>query len=369
MKTKTKHKVHHAIAVREPKIEKVQTDYLESNHVTRKMVDDYLLGSDTKLTDAQKTMYYSIAVQQQLNPFKREIHAVLYEIKEPHDVLDANGKPVIYNNKVKQEWTGTGKFKMTVITGYEAYIKRGERTGDLDYWNIDSHGAIEMNPDKYWDSDFEAVCTIKRKSRTQPFIWKLKFTSIAPRAAWDDNKILLNAYWKKDPEFMVKKCCIAQAFRLTFSDDLGGMPYIKEELEQVERQERQIEVEKTKVDLQKIEAPKKMVIDVTIPLTKEFGAGYEGKMLSDCPIIFLMDLSKKVENENDIIAIVDKKLNGKIATMEKDLNVKDDLMRHTIILNNLKKDEIKTIQDKIDYANVLSKEWLRLPENKRTGAK
>ena len=71
----------------------------------------------------------------------------------------------------------------------------------------------------------------------------------------------------------------------------------------------------------------------------------------------------------DIIAIVDKKLNGKIATMEKDLNVKDDLMRHTIIINNLKKDEIKTIQDKIDYANVLSKEWLRLPENKRTGAK
>jgi hypothetical protein len=35
------------------------------------------------------------------------------------------------------------------------------------------------------------------------------------------------------PEFMIKKVCIGQGFRLAFPNELGGLPYLQEELEEL----------------------------------------------------------------------------------------------------------------------------------------
>ena len=54
------------------KIKKVE------NPVTRKMCDDFLFTTGTKLNEPQKTLFYNLALQFNLNPFNREIYAVSY---------------------------------------------------------------------------------------------------------------------------------------------------------------------------------------------------------------------------------------------------------------------------------------------------
>lgn len=133
-----------------------------------------------KATDQELFMFLNIAQSYQLNPFKREIHFVKYE-----------NSPASY------------------IVGYESYLKRAERTGKLDGW-------------KAWLSEDgkKAYCKIWRKDQREAFEWEVD------RAEFDTGQ----ASWKKRPGFMLKKVCIGQAFRLAFPEDLGGMPYLAEEI-------------------------------------------------------------------------------------------------------------------------------------------
>ncbi len=132
--------------------------------------------------DKEIFFFLNIAAAYGLNPFKREIHLVKY--KDPN--LAAN-----------------------IIVGYEVYLKRAEDTHQLEWWHA------EMSEDGKI-----ATCTIKRKDWTQPFIW------IVERSEFDKGF----ATWKTMPKFMTKKVCIAQAFRLAFPKELGGMPYTAEEI-------------------------------------------------------------------------------------------------------------------------------------------
>ncbi len=118
-----------------------------------------------------------------LNPMKREIHFIKY-----------------------------GNGPAQTIVGYESYIKRAERTGKLDGWRV-------------WIDDFgspaeRAIIEIKRKDFSSPFTWEVY------RKEFDRNQ----ANWKTMPTFMLKKVAIAQGFRLAFPDEIGGMPYIPEEI-------------------------------------------------------------------------------------------------------------------------------------------
>jgi phage recombination protein Bet len=117
-----------------------------------------------------------------LNPFKREVHFVKY-----------------------------GSAPASIITGYEIYLKRAERTGKLDGWKC----WIEKD-----DMGEKAVIEIKRKDQSMPIRWEVY------RKEFDKQQ----STWKSMPTFMLKKVAIAQGFRLAFPDDLGGMPYIPEEM-------------------------------------------------------------------------------------------------------------------------------------------
>jgi len=117
-----------------------------------------------------------------LNPFKREVHFVKY-----------------------------GSAPASIITGYEIYLKRAERTGKLDGWKC----WIEKD-----DIGEKAIIEIKRKDQSAPIHWEVY------RKEFDKQQ----STWKSMPTFMLKKVAIAQGFRLAFPDDLGGMPYIPEEM-------------------------------------------------------------------------------------------------------------------------------------------
>ena len=131
-------------------------------------------------TDKELYLFMNISKSYGLNPFKREIHFVKYG-------------------------TNPGQ----TIVGYETYLKRAEKTGKLDGWSV----TISQD-------NKAAIITINRKDWTKPFVWTVE------RAEFDKGQ----STWKNMPKFMLKKVAIAQGFRLAFPEEIGGMPYIQEEI-------------------------------------------------------------------------------------------------------------------------------------------
>ena len=150
------------------------------------------LGLTSKLTEREKNTYLQIAKSFNLNPFKREIHVSKY---------------------------GEGNYaKMSIITGYEVYIKRAERSLLLDGWDCKTEGSVSTN-------DLKAIITIYRKDRKYPFIHEVYYSEYVQKTK--EGKV--TQFWEKAIT-MIKKVAISQGFRLCFSDELGGMPYTADEM-------------------------------------------------------------------------------------------------------------------------------------------
>jgi hypothetical protein len=160
-----------------------QEKYLpaELPKITQKEIDDFLFASGTKLTEQQKAMFYQIAYINGLNPFKREVYAIAYGDK------------------------------FNLITGYEVYIKRAERTGRLDGWEADY--VSDPNGDY-------AFCTIHRKDQRFPVTQKVWLSEFHQK----------NKMWNEKPKAMLIKVAIATAFRRAFPDEVGGLPYTSDEI-------------------------------------------------------------------------------------------------------------------------------------------
>lgn len=161
------------------------------------------MGLATKLNDQEKKQFLQISKAYGLNPFKREIHVSKYGDN------------------------------FAVIIGYEEFIKRAERSGQLDGWEVVTEG--EVNKEDYTKSTLKAIFTCHRKDRKFPFRWEVDYTEYVQTATkYDSNKKPIgkrpNAFWDGKPKHMIKKVAAAQGFRLCFSDELGGMPFTEEEL-------------------------------------------------------------------------------------------------------------------------------------------
>jgi len=155
-------------------------------------------GNAGKLTEQETKHFISLAKAFNLNPLKREIHISVY---------------------------GEGQNRqLSIVTGYEVYIKRAERTGLLDGWDVTTEGAGE---------NLLAVITIYRKDRSRPFTHEVHYSEYVQRKK--DGSI--NKFWKEKPVTMLKKVAISQGFRLCFCDDLDGMPYTSDEMPQIEERE------------------------------------------------------------------------------------------------------------------------------------
>lgn len=175
------------IAVTEAVNEKVLIEYLD------------VMGLSPKLEEKEKIQFLNIAKTFGLNPFKREIFCTVY---------------------------GSGEYKqLSIITGYEVYIKRAERSGQLDGWNATTSGSVE-------NGDLKATVTIYRKDRKHPFVWEVFYDECVQKTKAG----VVTKFWEK-ANFMTKKVGISQAFRLCFSDELGGMPYTSDEMPQQETQD------------------------------------------------------------------------------------------------------------------------------------
>jgi phage recombination protein Bet len=130
--------------------------------------------------------FIRVAVEFQLNPYKREIYCFAY---------------------------GTGEYQeFTIIVGYEVYIKRAERTKKLDGW-------------KAWIEDegenLKAKLEIYRKDWQHPFTHEVYWKEAVQKKRDGTTR----SFWMRMPKFQLKKVAISQGFRLCFPDELGGLPY------------------------------------------------------------------------------------------------------------------------------------------------
>ncbi len=164
--------------------------------IDSKVVEDFLFSTSTKLQDEHKKLFIALAVRNNLDPFKREIYAVPYEVD--------------------------GKVQLSVVTGYEVYLKRAERSSKLDGWKCWTEGEGDK---------LKAVIEIKRKDWSQPLKHEVLFKEYN----------LGYKIWRTKPQTMIKKVVIAQGFRLAFPEEVGGMPYTSDEIESHEATEEDME--------------------------------------------------------------------------------------------------------------------------------
>jgi phage recombination protein Bet len=179
-------RVHQMVNIPQPPTNHVET-------MTEKRLIEYMdaFGLAKKLTPTEKLQFISIAREFNLNPFKREIHVQVY-------------------NENTEDRT------LSMVVGYEVYLKRAERLHVLDGWSVKTEG----------DGDtLKAVAEIYRKDRKHPFIHEVWYKE----AVQTKRDGTANHFWKKMPRFMLKKVAAAQAFRLCFPDDMGGIPFIEGE--------------------------------------------------------------------------------------------------------------------------------------------
>lgn len=165
----------------------------EVETVSREKVIEYVkaFGLNNTLERNEIEQFLCIAYEFNLNPFKREIYCVAY---------------------------GRGdKRKLSIITGYEVYLKRAERSGFLDGWNVEIFKE---------DNDMKARITIYRKDQKNPFVHEVYYSEYAQKN-WKGE---VTKFWKEKPVTMLKKVAMAQGFRLCFPCELGGMPYTADEV-------------------------------------------------------------------------------------------------------------------------------------------
>ena len=166
------------------------------------------MGITAKLSQPQKRLFIAIAREFQLNPLRREIHAV----QMGGD--DGEG--------------GT----LVPVVGYEVYIDRAESTGRLEYWHLEETG--EIDPNDWRKSTYRVTTIIKRRDWPKEFRWTVRYVeAIGLKYNKTKGTQEPNAMWRKRGHFMTQKCTIGQGFRLVFREILRGMPYVDAEIENV----------------------------------------------------------------------------------------------------------------------------------------
>lgn len=157
----------------------------DNNDEIKKLCLDYLKQTHSNLMEHEQAQFLAIACAFNLNPYKKEVYPIAYG--------QGNGR------------------KLSIIVGYEVYLKRAETYPQYDGYVVDWEGS---------GADLRAKCTVYRKDRNHPTVstvWLREYTQN-------------NSMWNTKPHVMLEKVAIATALRRAFPVEMGGMPYIADEL-------------------------------------------------------------------------------------------------------------------------------------------
>jgi hypothetical protein len=141
-------------------------------------------------TMAELGLFLGICKAVRLNPYKREIYLVKY-----------------------------GTYPAEIVTGYETYLKRAERSGSYRGFKSWIEGNIE-------DGNAKACIDVYRDGWDKPFHWETEYVESVKYTKTG----AVTKFWKPWRR-QHKKCNISQAFRLVWPDEMDGLPYIREEIQ------------------------------------------------------------------------------------------------------------------------------------------
>lgn len=170
-------------------LEKIESDVMQINALTYKDVKNFFCAG---ATDGEVELFLRIARGCQLNPFKREIYLVKY-----------------------------GTYPASIMTGYEVYLQRAEASKVWNGYKVWTEGS---------GADLVAKIEVYRKDWDKPLYHEVYYEEYVQKTK--DGSV--NRFWKEKPRTMLKKVAVSQAFRLAFPETLHGLPYIQEEINEVQ---------------------------------------------------------------------------------------------------------------------------------------
>lgn len=149
---------------------------------------------ENKCSSTEVALFIKICQMNNLNPFKREVHLVKY-----------------------------GSNPMSIVTGYEVYLKRAEDSKNWGGFKCWTEGSVAKD-------DLKACIEIYRKDWDKPLYHEVHYSEYVGRKS--DGSI--TKFWREKPITMLKKVAISQGFRFAFPEDLGGLPYTSDEMSNVD---------------------------------------------------------------------------------------------------------------------------------------
>lgn len=165
----------------------------EPEHLTKETIKKYLCQN---ATDQELMMGLQIAKTFKLNPLKREVYFIKYKDDQP----------------------------MQVLTGYEVYLKRAEKSGLYAGLETTTEGNVA-------DGSLKAIVKIYRKDWERPLVHEAYYSEyVQNKKDFKTGKIEPNTFWKNKPKTMIKKVAESQGFRKAFPCEFDGMPYTSDEV-------------------------------------------------------------------------------------------------------------------------------------------
>ena len=174
--------------------------------LTPKIVQEYIVGTEAKLTNQEFKLFTELCKVRKLNPFLREAYLIKYSDKQAAQIVV--GKDAILKRAVLNP-NYDGMSSGIIVQKEDGSIE--ERQGTFRLGNEQLVGG--------WARVF-------RKDWSHPIYSSVSFSEVAQKTSSGS----YNSNWSNKGATMVEKVAKVRALRETFVEDLGGM-YEAEEMQ------------------------------------------------------------------------------------------------------------------------------------------
>lgn len=166
--------------------------------LTPSIVQNYIVGSDTKITDQEYKFFVELCKVRKLNPFTKEVYLIKFGTQPAQIVVgkDAILKRAILNKNFNGRQQG-----VIILTDKNEVIER--------------NGTFKLPTEKL----VGGWAKVYRKDWDFPVYITVAFDEVSQRKSNGE----LNSNWASKGATMVEKVALVRALREAFVEDLGGM--------------------------------------------------------------------------------------------------------------------------------------------------